>query len=211
MQLALPFYFRATQLDAIRGIERDAGGVERHDVAPMRHRHDAKARAEWFQASPAAFVFAGDLPFYPVAPRDVVAHQIGKIDVRTIVNIPHLVAHDGSRIETLCRAQIRVGQQHDFLRCAPRIGDEAVGVDAGDAKQQRRIQRGLRHILIVGGAGAHRDIGIASGVDDDFGAHLAQTRLVVHPYSGDPARLNHHVDQYRVQRKIDARGIRHFE
>src|SRR5258705_5795257 len=99
MQLPLPLHLCSAQLGAIGCVKSDTSDVERHNIPTMRHWHDTEAGSERFQSPPAPVVLARDFPLCPVALWNVVAHQIGKINIRTVVNIPHLLAHDAVGIE----------------------------------------------------------------------------------------------------------------
>jgi len=50
-------------------------------------------------------------------------------------------------------------------------------------------------ILHEAGAGAHRDIGVAGGVDDNLGGKLLSARLVVNANAGHPAVFDLSVDE----------------
>jgi hypothetical protein len=79
------------------------------------------------------------------------------------------------------------------------------------SKQQCRVERSLRKILHEGGAGAHRDIGVACGVDDYLGGKVLIARLVMDANAGHPVVVDHRVDQQRVQPEIHAGVPRHLE
>src|SRR5687767_14867672 len=92
-RLTLTFGFGATALRAVGRIEGDARRIERYHVAPVWERHDAEARGERFERTPAALVRARDVPSWPVRARDIVAYDVREINVRTVVDVSHLLAH----------------------------------------------------------------------------------------------------------------------
>jgi len=66
-------------------------------------------------------------------------------------------------------------------------------------------------ILHEAGASAHRDIGVAGGVDDNLGGKLLSARLVVNANAGHPAVFDLSVDQERVQPQAHAGFHCHLE
>src|SRR5262245_23996176 len=86
-------YLGAVSLRTTRGIEGDTRDIERDDVAAVWQRHDAESARKRLQLAPVNFGFPGDVPFCPVSFWNEVPHNIGKINIRTVVYVLDVAHH----------------------------------------------------------------------------------------------------------------------